>query len=204
MDYKDKIDVLFMFWDRKGNPRPKDTLYFGWKFKDCNQYLDALAKYYHVDDMKQHMLSEIENILTNSEYDKCDISMKLVSWNVENTPMSIFYDGYGMKPIMKFRHIFNPKWSIPKDFMKHVIDNVRKDIKYFSNPKFAREFADDAIALYINEMYNNTCVNSIISKVTDYIYEKYGFLSNINSKLIDDTQLEGLIDYYTNIVLSKT
>jgi len=204
MDYKDKIDVLLMFWDRKGNPRPKDTLYFGWKFKNCKQYLDVLAKYYHVDDMKQHMISEIENILNNSEYDECNISMKLVSWNVENTPMSIFYDDYGMKPIMEFRHIYNPKWSIPKNKIKQVIDSVRKDVKYFNNPKFAREFADDAIALYIYQIYNDTCVNSIISEVTDYIYEKYGFLSNINSKILDETQINELIEYYTNIVLSKT
>ena len=81
MDYKDKIDVLMKFWDKKGNPKAKDTLYFGWKFQNNQEYLNALSKYYGVGDMKRHMLNEIKEILVGD--DLCDRNIELVGWNIE-------------------------------------------------------------------------------------------------------------------------
>jgi hypothetical protein len=207
MDYKDKIDVLMKFWRRKGSPNAKDTLFFGWKFKNNQEYMDALSKYYGVEDLRTQMISEIDDIL-KSEIDGCDIKVDLVGWNIEDYPMTIPYDGYGGKSTMKFKYEYDSNWEVPKDWMDQTIIEVLEDAtaSYRKNMKVTTEkFIKDEISRLLYEAYDDedSCTFVKIYKATKYIRQKYGFISNIESGFYDYSEMDRLVDRYVDIVISK-
>jgi len=207
MDYKDKIDVLMKFWRRKGSPNAKDTLFFGWKFKNNQEYMDALSKYYGVKDLRTQMISEIDDIL-KSEIDGCDIKVDLVGWNIEDYPMTIPYDGYGGKSTMKFKYEYDSNWEVPKDWMDQTIIEVLEDAtaSYRKNMKVTTEkFIKDEISRLLYEAYDDedSCTFVKIYKATKYIRQKYGFISNIESGFYDYSEMDRLVDRYVDIVISK-
>jgi hypothetical protein len=207
MDYKDKIDVLMKFWRRKGSPNAKDTLFFGWKFKNNQEYMDALSKYYGVKDLRTQMISEIDDIL-KSEIDGCDIKVDLVGWNIEDYPMTIPYDGYGGKSTMKFKYEYDSNWEVPKDWMDQTIIEVLEDAtaSYRKDMKITTEkFIKDEISRLLYEAYDDedSCTFVKIYKATKYIRQKYGFISNIESGFYDYSEMDRLVDRYVDIVISK-
>jgi len=207
MDYKDKIDVLMKFWRRKGSPNAKDTLFFGWRFKNNQEYMDALSKYYGVKDLRTQMISEIDDIL-KSEIDGCDIKVDLVGWNIEDYPMTIPYDGYGGKSTMKFKYEYDSNWEVPKDWMDQTIIEVLEDAtaSYRKNMKVTTEkFIKDEISRLLYEAYDDedSCTFVKIYKATKYIRQKYGFISNIESGFYDYSEMDRLVDRYVDIVISK-
>ena len=207
MDYKDKIDVLMKFWRRKGSPNAKDTLFFGWKFKNNQEYMDALSKYYGVEDLRTQMISEIDDIL-KSEIDGCDIKVDLVGWNIEDHPMTIPYDGYGGKSTMKFKYEYDSNWEVPKDWMDQTIIEVLEDAtaSYRKDMKITTEkFIKDEISRLLYEAYDDedSCTFVKIYKATKYIRQKYGFISNIESGFYDYSEMDRLVDRYVDIVISK-
>ena len=207
MDYKDKIDVLMKFWRRTGSPNAKDTLFFGWKFKNNQEYMDALSKYYGVKDLRTQMISEIDDIL-KSEIDGCDIKVDLVGWNIEDYPMTIPYDGYGGKSTMKFKYEYDSNWEVPKDWMDQTIIEVLEDAtaSYRKNMKVTTEkFIKDEISRLLYEAYDDedSCTFVKIYKATKYIRQKYGFISNIESGFYDYSEMDRLVDRYVDIVISK-
>ena len=207
MDYKDKIDVLMKFWRRKGSPNAKDTLFFGWRFKNNQEYMDALSKYYGVEDLRTQMISEIDDIL-KSEIDGCDIKVDLVGWNIEDYPMTIPYDGYGGKSTMKFKYEYDSNWEVPKDWMDQTIIEVLEDAtaSYRKNMKVTTEkFIKDEISRLLYEAYDDedSCTFVKIYKATKYIRQKYGFISNIESGFYDYSEMDRLVDRYVDIVISK-
>jgi hypothetical protein len=207
MDYKDKIDVLMKFWRRKGSPNAKDTLFFGWKFKNNQEYMDALSKYYGVEDLRTQMISEIDDIL-KSEIDGCDIKVDLVGWNIEDYPMTIPYDGYGGKSTMKFKYEYDSNWEVPKDWMDQTIIEVLEDAtaSYRKDMKITTEkFIKDEISRLLYEAYDDedSCTFVKIYKATKYIRQKYGFISNIESGFYDYSEMDRLVDRYVDIVISK-
>jgi hypothetical protein len=207
MDYKDKIDVLMKFWRRTGSPNAKDTLFFGWRFKNNQEYMDALSKYYGVKDLRTQMISEIDDIL-KSEIDGCDIKVDLVGWNIEDYPMTIPYDGYGGKSTMKFKYEYDSNWEVPKDWMDQTIIEVLEDAtaSYRKNMKVTTEkFIKDEISRLLYEAYDDedSCTFVKIYKATKYIRQKYGFISNIESGFYDYSEMDRLVDRYVDIVISK-
>ena len=207
MDYKDKIDVLMKFWRRKGSPNAKDTLFFGWKFENNQEYMDALSKYYGVEDLRTQMISEINDILRD-RIDGCDVIVDLVGWNIEDYPMTIPYDGYGGKSTMKFKYEYDSNWEVPKDWMDQTIIEVLEDAtaSYRKNMKVTTEkFIKDEISRLLYEAYDDedSCTFVKIYKATRYIRQKYGFISNIESGFYDYSEMDRLVDRYTNIVISK-
>jgi hypothetical protein len=207
MDYKDKIDVLMKFWRRTGSPNAKDTLFFGWKFKNNQEYMDALSKYYGVEDLRTQMISEIDDIL-KSEIDGCDIKVDLVGWNIEDYPMTIPYDGYGGKSTMKFKYEYDSNWEVPKDWMDQTIIEVLEDAtaSYRKDMKITTEkFIKDEISRLLYEAYDDedSCTFVKIYKATKYIRQKYGFISNIESGFYDYSEMDRLVDRYVDIVISK-
>jgi len=207
MDYKDKIDVLMKFWRRKGSPNAKDTLFFGWKFKNNQEYMDALSKYYGVEDLRTQMISEINDILRDG-IDGCDVIVDLVGWNIEDYPMTIPYDGYGGKSVMKFKYEYDLNWEAPKDWMDQTIIEVLEDAtaSYRKDMKITTEkFIKDEISRLLYEAYDDedSCTFVKIYKATKYIRQKYGFISNIESSFYDYSEIDRLIDRYTDIVISK-
>ena len=190
MDYKDKIDVLMKFWGRKGSPNAKDTLFFGWKFKNNQEYMDALSKYYGVKDLRTQMISEIDDIL-KSEIDGCDIKVDLVGWNIEDYPMTIPYDGYGGKSVMKFKYEYDSNWEFPTEWFEQsveiLIDVLPKTLPHQYVEKtmkihIRRGFSKDEISRLLYEAHDDeylcTYVNQLI-KPTQYINKKYGLASNM-------------------------
>ena len=207
MDYKDKIDVLMKFWRRKGSPNAKDTLFFGWKFENNQEYMDALSKYYGVEDLRTQMISEINDILRDG-IDGCDVIVDLVGWNIEDYPMTIPYNGYGGKSVMKFKYEYDSNWEVPKDWMDQTIIEVLEDAtaSYRKNMKVTTEkFIKDEISRLLYEAYDDedSCTFVKIYKATRYIRQKYGFISNIESGFYDYSEMDRLVDRYTNIVISK-
>lgn len=211
MDYKDKIDVLMKFWRRKGSPNAKDTLFFGWKFKNNQEYMDALSKYYGVEDLRTQMISEINDILRDGtvllSYG-CDVIVDLVGWNIEDYPMTIPYNGYGGKSVMKFKYEYDSNWEVPKDWMDQTIIEVLEDAtaSYRKDMKITTEkFIKDEISRLLYEAYDDedSCTFVKIYKATKYIRQKYGFISNIESSFYDYSEIDRLIDRYTDIVISK-
>lgn len=207
MDYKDKIDVLMKFWRRTGSPNAKDTLFFGWRFKNNQEYMDALSKYYGVEDLRTQMISEIDDIL-KSEIDGCDIKVDLVGWNIEDYPMTIPYDGYGGKSTMKFKYEYDSNWEVPKDWMDQTIIEVLEDAtaSYRKDMKITTEkFIKDEISRLLYEAYDDedSCTFVKIYKATKYIRQKYGFISNIESGFYDYSEMDRLVDRYVDIVISK-
>ena len=207
MDYKDKIDVLMKFWRRTGSPNAKDTLFFGWRFKNNQEYMDALSKYYGVEDLRTKMISEIDDIL-KSEIDGCDIKVDLVGWNIEDYPMTIPYDGYGGKSTMKFKYEYDSNWEVPKDWMDQTIIEVLEDAtaSYRKDMKITTEkFIKDEISRLLYEAYDDedSCTFVKIYKATKYIRQKYGFISNIESGFYDYSEMDRLVDRYVDIVISK-
>jgi hypothetical protein len=207
MDYKDKIDVLMKFWRRTGSPNAKDTLFFGWRFKNNQEYMDALSKYYGVKDLRTQMISEIDDIL-KSEIDGCDIKVDLVGWNIEDYPMTIPYDGYGGKSTMKFKYEYDSNWEVPKDWMDQTIIEVLEDAtaSYRKDMKITTEkFIKDEISRLLYEAYDDedSCTFVKIYKATKYIRQKYGFISNIESGFYDYSEMDRLVDRYVDIVISK-
>jgi hypothetical protein len=207
MDYKDKIDVLMKFWRRKGSPNAKDTLFFGWKFENNQEYMDALSKYYGVEDLRTQMISEINDILRDG-IDGCDVIVDLVDWNIEDYPMTIPYNGYGGKSVMKFKYEYDSNWVIPKDWMDQTIIEVAEDAAadYRKGMKITTEkFIRDEISRLLYEAYDDedSCTFVKIYKATRYIRQKYGFISNIESGFYDYSEMDRLVDRYTNIVISK-
>jgi len=207
MDYKDKIDVLMKFWRRKGSPNAKDTLFFGWKFKNNQEYMDALSKFYGVEDLRTQMISEINDILRDG-IDGCDVIVDLIGWNIEDYPMTIPYDGYGGKSVMKFKYEYDLNWEVPKDWMDQTIIEVLEDAtaSYRKDMKITTEkFIKDEISRLLYEAYDDedSCTFVKIYKATKYIRQKYGFISNIESSFYDYSEIDRLIDRYTNIVISK-
>ena len=207
MDYKDKIDVLMKFWGRKGSPNAKDTLFFGWKFKNNQEYMDALSKYYGVEDLRTQMISEINDILRDG-IDGCDVIVDLVGWNIEDYPMTIPYDGYGGKSVMKFKYEYDSNWEVPKDWMDQTIIEVLEDAtaSYRKDMKITTEkFIKDEISRLLYEAYDDedSCTFVKIYKATKYIRQKYGFISNIESGFYDYSEMDRLVDRYVDIVISK-
>jgi hypothetical protein len=207
MDYKDKIDVLMKFWRRKGSPNAKDTLFFGWKFKNNQEYMDALSKYYGVEDLRTQMISEIDDILRDG-IDGCDVIVDLVGWNIEDYPMTIPYDGYGGKSVMKFKYEYDLNWEVPKDWMDQTIIEVLEDAtaSYRKDMKITTEkFIKDEISRLLYEAYDDedSCTFVKIYKATKYIRQKYGFISNIESGFYDYSEMDRLVDRYVDIVISK-
>lgn len=199
MDYNDKIDILMKFWDRKGNPRAKDTLYFGWKFQNNQEYLNALSKYYGVGDIKRHMLDEIKEILVGD--DLCDNNIELVGWNIEDYPMTVPYDGYGGKSLMKFKYDYNPNWVLPKEWIDQTVIEAVEESESYDNPF---DYIRGEMSRQISDAYDEeSCVFGKIYEADKYIRQKYGFVSNIESGMRDYSKLDELIDYYTDIALSK-
>lgn len=209
MDYKDKIDVLMKFWRRKGSPNAKDTLFFGWKFKNNQEYMDALSKYYGVEDLRTQMISEINDILRDG-IDGCDVIVDLVGWNIEDYPMTIPYEGYGGKSVMKFKYEYDSNWEVPKDWMDQTIIEVLEDAtaSYREGMKRKRtteKFIKDEISRLLYEAYDDedSCTFVKIYKATKYIRQKYGFISNIESGFYDYSEMDRLVDRYVDIVISK-
>ena len=207
MDYKDKIDVLMKFWRRKGSPNAKDTLFFGWKFENNQEYMDALSKYYGVEDLRTQMISEINDILRDG-IDGCDVIVDLVGWNIEDYPMTIPYNGYGGKSVMKFKYEYDSNWEVPKDWMDQTIIEVLEDAtaSYRKNMKVTTEkFIKDEISRLLYEAYDDedSCTFVKIYKATKYIRQKYGFISNIESGFYDYSEMDRLVDRYVDIVISK-
>ena len=206
MDYKDKIDVLMKFWRRKGSPNAKDTLFFGWKFKNNQEYMDALSKYYGVEDLRTQMISEINDILRDG-IDGCDVIVDLVGWNIEDYPMTIPYNGYGGKSVMKFKYEYDLNWEVPKDWMDQTIIEVLEDAtaSYRKDMKITTEkFIKDEISRLLYEAYDeDSCTFVKIYKATKYIRQKYGFISNIESGFYDYSEMDRLVDRYVDIVISK-
>jgi len=207
MDYKDKIDVLMKFWRRTGSPNAKDTLFFGWRFKNNQEYMDALSKYYGVEDLRTQMISEINDILRDG-IDGCDVIVDLVGWNIEDYPMTIPYDGYGGKSTMKFKYEYDSNWEVPKDWMDQTIIEVLEDAtaSYRKNMKVTTEkFIKDEISRLLYEAYDDedSCTFVKIYKATKYIRQKYGFISNIESGFYDYSEMDRLVDRYVDIVISK-
>ena len=216
MDYKDKIDVLMKFWRRKGSPNAKDTLFFGWKFKNNQEYMDALSKYYGVKDLRTQMISEINDILRDG-IDGCDVIVDLVGWNIEDYSMTIPYEGYGGKSIMKFKYEYDSNWEVPKGWMDQTIIEVLEDAteqfqphnlpsQYRKDMKIKTEkFIYDEIHRLLYEAYDDedSCTFVKIYKATKYIRQKYGFISNIESSFYDYSEIDRLVDRYTDIAISK-
>ena len=209
MDYKDKIDVLMKFWRRKGSPNAKDTLFFGWKFENNQEYMDALSKYYGVEDLRTQMISEIDDILRDG-IDGCDVIVDLVGWNIEDYPMTIPYNGYGGKSVMKFKYEYDSNWEVPKDWMDQTIIEVLEDAtasyrKGMKRKRTTEKFIKDEISRLLYEAYDDedSCTFVKIYKATKYIRQKYGFISNIESSFYDYSEIDRLIDRYTDIVISK-
>ena len=190
------------FWDKKGNPKAKDTLYFGWKFQNNQEYLSALSKYYDVGDMKRHMMDEIKEILVGDRiFDLCDRNIELVGWNIEDYPMTVPYDGYGSKSIMQFKYDYNPNWDLPKEWVDQTIIETLEESESYQNPK---KYIREEMSRQIYDAYDEeSCAFGKIYEATKYIRYKYGFVSNIESGMRDYSGLDERIDYYTDIALSK-
>ena len=206
MDYKDKINVLMKFWGRTETTRIKDSLFFGWKFQNMEEYLDILGKYYGISDMKQHMMKEVQEILDSEhkyhEYngEKCDINIDLIDWNLENYPVTIEYGGYGGKPTMKFKYYYNSDLDVPKDWMDQTIIEILEQVDDHQDPI---KFIKDEMTTYIFDAYDDSFTFPKIYKALKYIRKKYGLGNNIESGFRDYSEIERLIDRYSDIAVSK-
>ena len=204
MEYKDKIATLLKFWRRTEKPKIKDSLFFGWKFKNNKEYMEVLSKYYGVEDIRTQMISEIDEIL-KSKIDGCKIKVDLIGWNIEDYPMTVAYEGYGGKSVMKFKYEYDSNWDIPEDWMDQTIIEVVEDAKAGYKEEEMEKFIKDEISRLLYEAYDDedTCTFVKIYKATKYIRQKYGFISNIESGFYDYSEMDRIIDRYTDIAISK-
>ena len=193
MDYNDKIETLLKFWSRTGSPSIKDSLFFGWKFENMTQYLDVLGKYYGINDMKQHMINEYNEIL--QKYDKCESNLALEQWNIEDYPMSIPYNGWGGKPTQHVYYDYDENWEFPTEWFEQSVEILIDDSEtYSSDVEKTLEHIESEVKNYIYDAYDDVCVHEAINKAHRYIWKKYGMSSNMITGLRDYTILDKIAE----------
>jgi hypothetical protein len=85
-----------------------------------------------------------------------------------------------------------------------VVEDAAAD--YRKGMKITTEkFIRDEISRLLYEVYDDedSCTFVKIYKATRYIRQKYGFISNIESSFYDYSEINRLVDRYTDIAISK-
>lgn len=133
-----KLDALQIFWGTTGRPNFNDAKYFGFDFPNMGVYLNELQKFLGVEDVNEHILNEINQIIQENNYKQNYI--KVTEYPIEKYPLkSLHKFGYGSKPTLTVTYKDDPSFECPYEdeygdcyfyeYIGPILNEVRRHLK---------------------------------------------------------------------------
>jgi len=185
----EKVNSLFKLWDKIG-PSWEHSLYVNDKFDTMEDFYLSVAKYYGikggVEGLKQHIINDINGILSNPENIPCDgVNIRLVDVNIENTMdskqhMLGRYMGYGSKPSTFYEYEI---YDLDSFVCPEYNDNnwsPKTEIMYRYNIENEEDLTPEIMKEIKLLCVEDSCVREATDMGWKILAKKYGIRTNTN------------------------